>query len=172
MSRGPGHVETTIEALFTENPTATFSTSELIAAVYPKVKQIAKKHRVAVLRAGTKVAARLGNWGKMKCDRWLRDDTTDLGVIFANVCDFHSYALGRLRTEDRRRTPVKTLARNLKHDPKLKELTRPGGIWWMFVQQERAARGAVLDAKTRRLVEIAEVERQKIAASILGTPKT
>jgi len=160
MSRGPGHVERTIEALFTENPTATFSTSELIAAVYGRVKWVEKKHRVAVLRAATKVAKRLGNWEKYKCERILESDMTDRGAIFVNVCDVRSYALGRLRTDDCKRT-VDDLTREVTRDPRIKELTSRGGTWWMFVQQARVQRGAVLDPKTQRLVEAAEAERQR-----------
>ena len=150
MSRGPGYIEGKIAALFTANPTATFSTGELVAAVYPEIKQVAKKHRVAVLRAATKVAARLGNWEKWKCERWGHSYATDRGVIFVNVCDVHSYALGRMRAEDMRLTPER-----------MKERTSVGGMWWMFVQKERVARGAVLDAKTQRLVKIAEAEQKK-----------
>jgi hypothetical protein len=163
MSRGPGHVERTVEALFTSNPTSTYSTSELVAAVYPGVNRAEKKHRVAVLRAATKIAKRLGGWAKWICERWYWDDPTDLGCIFVNKCDVHSYAMGRWRTDALlgRDMPVDKIAREIKKDPDMAKFMSPGGIWWAHVQRARIARGDVLDAETLHLVEIAEAEMEQ-----------
>ena len=99
MSKGPGHIDRTVTALFTKHPTSTYSTSELVAAVYPGIDVVEKKHRVAVLRTATKVAKRLGRWAKWKCERSCTEDMTDRGCIFVNECDPHSYTMGRLRTD-------------------------------------------------------------------------
>lgn len=165
MSRGPGHVECTIATLFTNNPSATFSTNELVAAVYQEDGP-EKKHRVAVLRAAAKVAARLGCWEQWKCERWGQDDLTDRGSIFVNVCDVRSYALGRLRTEQQYQWGDPSGAAKIDSDPRIAELVARGGTWWMFVQQERVKRGAVLDAETARLIETAEAARQKFLESL------
>ena len=55
MSRGPGHVEKTLRELFANNPTDAFTTEELVAAAYPGVNRIEKKHRVSVLRATRRI---------------------------------------------------------------------------------------------------------------------
>jgi hypothetical protein len=165
MSRGPGHVERRVEKLFTRNPTKTFSTGDLIAKVYPGLEWIEKKHRVAVLRAATKVALRLGNWEKWKCERFFQNDLTDRGIIFVNVCDTRSYALGRLRTQQEYQwgggMPVAALARHMERDENIKQYVARGGAWWRLVQQERVKRGAVLDAESQKLVATAEEESQQ-----------
>ena len=68
MSHGPGRVERAVERIFTEFPDKTFSTDELATLVYPALTKVEKKHRVAVLRAADKVAARL-HWEKRECQR-------------------------------------------------------------------------------------------------------
>jgi hypothetical protein len=167
MSRGPGHIERTVAALFTSHPTATFSTSELVEAVYPGRNRIEKKHRVAVLRAATKLAERLG-WEKWNCERACQADMTDRGCIFANVCDVHSYTLGRLRADFLRSgEPVSELERRINEDPEVAQLMARGGTWWMFVQQNRLERGEVLLSKTRRLVDITAAKtKQRLAGGL------
>ena len=109
MSRGPGRIERMIEALFTSAPSRTFSTDELVAAVYRGVNRIEKKHRVGVLRAADKVGKRLGHWEKWQCERWglggywnnrQNRSLVGRGAVYVNVLDVHSYAIGRLRTFD------------------------------------------------------------------------
>jgi hypothetical protein len=161
MSKGPGHIERTVAALFTNNPTSTYSTSELVAAVYPGRNRIEKKHRVAVLRAATKVAERLG-WDKWNCERWGQADLTDRGCIFVNACDAHSYTIGRLRTDFLRAgESVSDLERRINEDPEVAKLMARGGMWWAFVQEKRMERGAVFDARTRRLVDTTKAESKQ-----------
>jgi hypothetical protein len=58
MSRGPGHVERAVSAILDAKPNAAFTTEELCRIVYPHAQRIAKKHRVAVLRAVSRLANR------------------------------------------------------------------------------------------------------------------
>jgi hypothetical protein len=60
MSRGPGRVQRAIEAAFRASPQAAFAVEELAALAYPGTGQIAKRHRVAVLRAADAAAGRMG----------------------------------------------------------------------------------------------------------------
>jgi hypothetical protein len=99
MSRGPGRIERAVEALFTSQPHMTYSTDELVEAVYRGVNRVEKKHRVAVLRAADNVAKRLGCWEKWKCERGFHSTASGCGSIYVNVTDVHSYAIGRLRTD-------------------------------------------------------------------------
>jgi hypothetical protein len=69
MSRGPGRIERAIEETFTANPSETFTVDELVATAYPGTDEIEKKHRVAVIRAADKVAARLW-WEKALSERF------------------------------------------------------------------------------------------------------
>lgn len=55
MSRGPGHIERTIKELFVAEPDAAFTTEQLCRKVYPRIRHVLKKHRVAVLRAAKKL---------------------------------------------------------------------------------------------------------------------
>jgi hypothetical protein len=80
-----GGIEQAIETLFSNAPSQTFSTEELVTAVFPGVNRIEKKHRVAVLRAADKVAKRR-DWAKWQCERWFqgggrrRSSATNWGV--------------------------------------------------------------------------------------------
>jgi hypothetical protein len=60
MSRGPGRVQRAVEAAFRGNPAAAFAVEDLAALAYPQVKRVAKRHRVAVLRAADATAGRMG----------------------------------------------------------------------------------------------------------------
>jgi hypothetical protein len=62
MSRGPGWVERAIAAYFEAEPSRTFSTDELVEAIYHDVERVEKKHRVAVLRAADNVIKRMPGW--------------------------------------------------------------------------------------------------------------
>src|SRR6266446_2342787 len=102
MSRGPGRIERAIEALFVAEPGRTFSTDELVEAVYRGVNRIEKKHRVVVLRAANKVAERM-HWAKWQCERlgqgdgWGRSPSlSGRGAVYVNLLDVRSYALGNL----------------------------------------------------------------------------
>jgi hypothetical protein len=60
MSKGPGRIERAIEAAFAADPDNAFTTEELCERAYfPAVNLIEKKHRVAVVRAGKRLAERM-----------------------------------------------------------------------------------------------------------------
>jgi hypothetical protein len=105
-----------------------------------------KKHRVAVLRAADKVAARL-YWEKWECQRlgWgngLNGSRTaslvGRGAIYINSLDLWSYAQGRLRihefdgaqTQDEWDTRLGQGGDLYKH-------VVPGGAWWIRVEQKK-----------------------------------
>jgi hypothetical protein len=50
MSRGPGTIERQLRDIFAQEPKGVFTTGMLCRRVY-RVKEVRKKHRVAVLRA-------------------------------------------------------------------------------------------------------------------------
>src|SRR3954470_13729303 len=60
MSHGPGRVQRNIEDLFQNNPSATFTTEDLVACAYPGRNRVEKSHRVAVLRAAVPVPTECG----------------------------------------------------------------------------------------------------------------
>lgn len=137
MSLGPGKIERAIEAAFRGSPRATFSVAELLPHAYPGVNRIEKKHRVAILRAADKVAARLGWQG------WKREARGG-ETIYLNRCDIRSYAIGRMRTG----YPAYTAeaAAHVLEDPShyrhayYRGLTRPGGSWWRHAVYAQAVR--------------------------------
>jgi hypothetical protein len=137
VSRGGGFVQRTIERLFTDNPSATFSVEELARQVYAATL-IEKRHRVAVLRAADAVARRM--WWHSE-----RSAAPGQAVIFSNPMDVRSYAMGRLRTGiSTAMRPASELQRML-DDPTCRHshaaFVQPGGEWWNQVrafQLERA----------------------------------
>jgi hypothetical protein len=63
MSRGPGRIERAVEAILIAEPDNAFTVEELCRRIYPPVGdakrlRLAKKHRVAVLRAARHLAKR------------------------------------------------------------------------------------------------------------------
>lgn len=90
MSRGPGKIERSLDALFRDNPSDHFTTTELVERIFPGVNRVEKKHRVTVMRAGYKVAKRM-HW---TCSRQRRPGGE---IVFFNLCDLRSYAVGRMR---------------------------------------------------------------------------
>src|SRR3954470_16857744 len=91
MSHGPGRVQRNIEDLFQNNPSATFTTEDLVACAYPGRNRVEKSHRVAVLRAAVPVAHRM--WWRMQCA-----PVIGCAVVYFNLCDITSYATGQMRT--------------------------------------------------------------------------
>jgi len=134
MSRGPGHIERAIEEVFTANPSETFTVDELVAITYPGTNRIEKKHRVAVIRAADKVAARLW-WKKALSERFHHP------LVYFNKLDVRSYAIMRLRAENRflRDPSPAELAAGV-DDPEghWAELISEGGSWWLHVEVWRA----------------------------------
>jgi len=59
MSRGPGHVQRAIVAIYAEQPGKVFSTAELATLIYPG-QIITKSNRDAVDRALRQLAPQLG----------------------------------------------------------------------------------------------------------------
>jgi hypothetical protein len=117
VSRGPGYIERAIEQAFCDNPSATFSTNELVIVAYSTIRatctadvtlddgatwtvntlrasKIKKKHTVAVLRAAHKIARRM-HWEFVKTSRPHGRGASY--IIFFNRLDLRSYAISRMR---------------------------------------------------------------------------
>lgn len=142
MSRGPGKIERAIEAAFSAMPSATFSVAELGPIAYPGLNRVEKRHRVAILRAADKVAARL--WWK-----GLTSERPGGSIVYCNLLDVHSYALGRLRADFL--TGAEPIARLetflIEPEPgdpfahrSRWDVVRPGGAWWLHVEAAKADR--------------------------------
>jgi hypothetical protein len=167
MSRGRGRIEQVVEALFTSKPSETFSTDELVEAVYRGVNRIEKKHRVAVLRAADKVANRL-HWQRWQCERWgISGGVAGRGSIYVNMLDVHSYALGRLRVDNfNAGLSIAQLEAELHKDIWAKRIKR-GGTYWLFVEQHKAKAGLIkLDRETKRMVRAQKKQHESLVASI------
>lgn len=93
MSRGPGKIERAVEALFLENPRRSFTGEEVALACYQGINRPEKKHRVSTLRAVKKVAPKL-HWG----EGFIWGSTGS--VIFYNLLDLRSFAVGRTRAHE------------------------------------------------------------------------
>lgn len=142
MSRGPGRVERAIEDAFTAHPGDYFGVAALCLISYKGINEPAKRHRVAVLRAADRVAARLG---------WIRLTSERPGghVVYANPLDVRSYALGRLRADhvSNDLSDVELLdliaepddGNRLAHRSRW-GLIQPGGAWWQHVEIAKARR--------------------------------
>ena len=141
MSRGPGRVERAIHEIWTNSPDDAFIVEDL-AAAYPDINSVEKKHRVAVLRAAYKVATRL-NWSYMNCER------PGSHVVFYNPISLRSYAIslwfrdflyqsmtlaeiGHFFDSGERRVG--------RLDERNRPLIEPGGTWWRHVEIEKARR--------------------------------
>lgn len=168
MSKGPGRVERAIETAFRKSPRDTFSVVELMPHAYPGVNRAEKKHRVAIIRAAEKVAARLGWQG------WRREAPGG-EVIYLNPCDIRSYAIGRLRTGYPTYTAAE--AARMLHDPshhrhaRYRNLTRPGGSWWRHAAYARAVRNGddiIADGLLKAIEEHDRPLRAALQSSIVA----
>ena len=169
MSRGPGRIEREIEALFTSHPHRSFSTDELVEAVYRGVNRVEKKHRVAVLRAADNVAKRLGCWEKWKCERTWHSTASGCGSIYVNVTDVHSYAIGRYRTDCvHNKDSIAELEARIADGGKDANLIVKGGAWWVHCEQAKAKLGMAVDAETQTMFAKHGAER---AAFLEGRAK-
>ena len=72
------------------NHSATFTVEELGPICYPGLNRVEKKHRVAIIRAADNVAERMW-WGCTYC--------SGVQNVYRNLCDLHSYALGKTRED-------------------------------------------------------------------------
>lgn len=154
MSRGPGRIERAIEKAFTGNPSCTFTSEELVAAAYPDAT-IAKRHRVAVLRAAAKVAKR--TWW-----RGYRQERLAGQIIYYNHLSLRSYAMARLQTcfllhnDD---TLVEMEAEIAPGGRSYKHVEPETGSWWQHVERYKAE--ATGDAERMRYFEAKKAERAR-----------
>jgi hypothetical protein len=151
VSRGPGKIERAIEAAFLEAPDATFSVADLGPVAYPGLNRVEKRHRVAILRAADKVAARL--WWK-----GLKSERPGGAIVYCNLLNVRSYTLGKMRTDlVDGGEPLERLATFLEPpqfgDPwrhrNQWDRTQPGGAYFLHVEM----------AKAQKAGDFAEVER-------------
>jgi hypothetical protein len=136
MSKGLGRIQQKIDAIFTEDPDESFTIEELCQRVYDREHWIAKRHRVAVLRAAKVIAKRHPN---IVC--W-RAEIRGRTVMFLNHASVTSYATARLKAERWGFEPLRDSgARHiLREDERYVKLVSPGGAWWFHVQEWIAER--------------------------------
>jgi hypothetical protein len=161
MSKGPGHIERTLVALFESNPDGAFSTGELVTAVYGVNRYGAeKKHEVAVLRTARKLT--WTGWTSLRGETWGR------GLVFYNTGSAYSYGLARLRAEGFAErygsNRLVSVHARLKGDHA--DLIARGGRWWMFAQQERAKLGFEIDPETQSLIDVVKAKNDAELAAL------
>jgi hypothetical protein len=159
MSRGPGKIERAIEAAFLKEPSRTFSTQELIPIAYPGRKAVEKKHRVAVLRAANKIA-RLLWW------RGRRSERPGGEVVFSNLLDVRSYALGHLRRDFSHYSDPPEKLNRLLDDPKVHcshwhFIQQPDGAWWKHVEIYKAEKEGAADRAEQLKAELESMVARK-----------
>jgi hypothetical protein len=137
MSRGLGVVQRKIDELFSGDPEAVFTIEDLCKKVYGGF-DCTKAQRVAVIRAAKAIAKRHPG-----IDMW-NGETRGSQLIFLHHDNVTSYAVARLISEAWGATWARrdqSEARQiLKTDQRHIELIKPGGTWWLFVQQWIAER--------------------------------
>jgi hypothetical protein len=159
MSRGPGRIERAIETLFAAEPSRTFSTDELVKAVYRGVDRVEKKHRITVLRAADKVAKRL-HWAKWQCERGGQGGG-GRGAVYVNLLDPRSYGLGRLRIDSTLAGKSMAELESMLDGGEGAKRIAPGGAWWRHVEEAKAKLlGRVLAPEVQRVVDAAEQDRK------------
>jgi hypothetical protein len=156
MSKGPGRVERAIEDVFTARPDATFTVDELAAYVFHGVNYVEKKHRVSVIRAADKVAQRL-NWMGRRAER------RGGQVVYSNLLNARSYRLGMLRRDfvhnDRSLLELEALL------DKERENLRPGGVWQLHVEINRAEIEGDAEASAELRVKLTRMVHEKCASA-------
>ncbi|MCJ2036422.1 hypothetical protein [Methylobacterium sp. J-068] len=156
MSRGPGKIEQAIAGAFTERQSEFFTVAALAIIAYPGLNEPLKKHRVSVVRAADKVAARLW-WAKLTSER------PGGHIVYCNTLDVRSYTLGRLRA-DFVNNDLSDIALEALIEPPTEqnpyahrtrwEWMQPGAAWWTHVETARARqRGDTVEAD-RLLAEL------------------
>jgi len=147
MSRGPGKIERGLLALFVANPSAAFTVEELAEAMYPGVNRVAKKHRVAIIRAA-RSAASIAGW------RTWTSESPGSRLVYLNPLDFRSYATGWLRSEMSWHSCTPQEIAEMLDNPTAHfthwAKWRPGGAWHyqVLINRAKAAGG---DAEAGRL---------------------
>ena len=164
MSKGPGRIQRTIDAIFKDNPDSAFTVEELCCRVYGDGKR-EKRHRVAVIRAAKAVIKNLPDiviWNA----EW-RGGT----LIFFNHRSVMSYAIARLKGDSiehcwRSHALTDYEARRiLREDERYVALIAPNGQWWRYVQEWIAEEDG--DSATfERLKASREAEEKAQAAMI------
>jgi hypothetical protein len=170
MSRGPGRIERAIEAAFVARPGDYFTVAALTIIAYPGLNEPQKKHRVLIIRAADKVAARL--W-------WKGEASERLGgqIVYYNLLDVRSYTLGKLQASFLHNDLSDIALEALIEPPGEEnryygsssrwEWMQPGGAWWMHVEINRA-RKAGDDVEADRLTGVlnAGIARKRAGLSI------
>lgn len=165
MSRGPGKVEQAVERTFKRLADQSLSTEELCEHVYPDT-YIEKRHRVSVLRAAKKVAARM-HWDFGPITRATLSG--EHGLVFYNKLDLQSYALARMRMHFGWGNQEAALEWLQKPDTRDYAHIQPGGIYWLHVERWKAEAEGDLEraAQMKELTEAALSERaQRIRGAL------
>ncbi|MCJ2086243.1 hypothetical protein MKK88_09575 [Methylobacterium sp. E-005] len=136
---------------FEASPDAAFSVADLGPVAYPGLNRVEKRHRVAIIRAADRVAARLW-WAKLISERPGGE------IIYCNTLNVRSYALGRSRADFCfNNLPLEVIVRLIEApvpgDPYAYrsrwDLVRPGGAWWRHVEIAKARKAGDLDEANR-----------------------
>lgn len=167
MSRGPGHIQRAIEAVFAAEPDNAFTTEDLCDRIYHGNNRVERKHRVAVLRAAKNVCTRSDSW---QC--W-RGEKLGNPVVFLNPYNVMSYAMARSKSEDHYRSndtrlPDHWRSKNeadiradLAEGGRHHHLVVEGGAWWRHAHQRIADR----DNDTERAKEL-DLQSQEALARL------
>ena len=168
MSKGPGKIERIIEAAFKHLSDQAFSVEELAALAYPEIHIVEKRHRVAVLRAADKVAARLGWTG-------IFSKTPGRPLIYANRANPRSIGVARLRSDEfYSLLPVLDIERLFDEpdiDPHMYAQTQPGGIYYqhaLIYQLETQGRFAEMrKAQAELTAMIGDYRKRRVQLGLL-----
>lgn len=154
MSRGPGRVERAIETTFEANPSRIFSVETLATIAYPGVNRVERKHRVAVIRSADKVARRLGWVGR-------RPEKFGGSLIYFNLLDVRSYALGKLRTDFIHNSGGMDEIERLLDDPAAHmsrwSWVQPTGAWFKHVEIHKLEHVGRMEEAKAMCVELNEL---------------
>ena len=163
MSRGPGRIEQSIGALFEGAPSIVFTVEDLAMIVYPGGNRPEKWHRVAVLRAGRHVAARL--WWACR-----RREAPHGEIVFFNLLDVRSYALGRLRCDFANNDLTLGELERLIDDPSVHRsawrLVQPEGAWSKHVKANLARRDGNEELAEKIMAEVRAGALANMAAGL------
>ncbi|MCJ2099717.1 hypothetical protein [Methylobacterium sp. E-046] len=166
MSRGPGKVERAIEAAFLASPEATFSVADLGPIAYPGLNRVEKRHRVAILRAADRVAARL--WWK-----GLKSERPGGAIVYCNLLNVRSYTLGRMRVDLVDGTEPLWRLESLLEPPQFGDpwkhrnqwdRIQPGGSYWLHVEMAKAQKAGDFAEYERLRAALRESVNRRIAA--------
>lgn len=166
MSRGPGRIEREIEKLMLDKSDDMLTVTDLALAAYRGINQVEKKHRVAVIRAAERVAARNGGWTAR------RREAPAGELVYYNTLNVRSYTLGKVRADflsndvsddelrliiDGRTDESQTCHHHL---ARYRDYMREGQAWWLHVEinkaneEGRAADAATLQARLDQHIRV------------------